>query len=81
MLPTPSHRLFTVAIAAGPVTASAPTGIAAQRAMIPIVIETELGNIEAELDSARAPITVANFLRYVDAHMFDDARFFRAVRK
>ena len=52
----------------------------AQRAMIPIVIETELGNIEAELDSAHAPITVTNFLRYVDGKLFDDARFFRAVR-
>lgn len=47
---------------------------------IPIVIETEYGNIEAELDSVRAPITVTNFLRYVDAKLFDGATFFRAVR-
>jgi len=60
--------------------ALAPAAAHAQRAQIPIVIETELGDIEAELDSARAPITVTNFLHYVDAHMFDDARFFRAVR-
>jgi peptidyl-prolyl cis-trans isomerase A (cyclophilin A) len=57
-----------------------PATLAAQRAQIPIVIETELGNIEAVLDSAHAPNTVINFLRYVDARMFDDARFFRAVR-
>ena len=44
------------------------------------MIETELGNIEAELDSARAPVTATNFLRYVDAKLFDDARFFRSVR-
>jgi peptidyl-prolyl cis-trans isomerase A (cyclophilin A) len=47
---------------------------------IPIVIETEYGNIEAELDSVRAPITVTNFLRYVDANLYDSARFHRSVR-
>jgi peptidyl-prolyl cis-trans isomerase A (cyclophilin A) len=47
---------------------------------IPIVIETQLGLIEAELDSARAPITVTNFLRYVDARLFDNGTFFRTVR-
>lgn len=47
--------------------------------LVPIVIETEYGQMEAVLDSARAPITVTNFLRYVDAGLFDDARFFRSV--
>jgi peptidyl-prolyl cis-trans isomerase A (cyclophilin A) len=56
------------------------TQLSAQRGQIPITIETEVGSIEAVLDSARAPITVTNFLRYVDAKLFDDARFFRAVR-
>jgi len=51
-----------------------------QPGRIPIVIETELGDIQAELDSARAPVTVTNFLRYVDAHLYDGARFFRSVR-
>jgi peptidyl-prolyl cis-trans isomerase A (cyclophilin A) len=58
----------------------APVTLVAQRATIPIVIETELGNIEAELDSARAPITVTNILRYIDANLFADAQFFRSVR-
>jgi len=48
--------------------------------LVPILIETELGTMEAVLDSARAPITVANFLRYVDTGLFDNARFFRSVR-
>jgi peptidyl-prolyl cis-trans isomerase A (cyclophilin A) len=51
-----------------------------QPGIIPIAIETEAGTIEAELDSARAPITASNFLRYVDARLFDDAGFFRSVR-
>jgi peptidyl-prolyl cis-trans isomerase A (cyclophilin A) len=46
---------------------------------VAIRIETEFGNIEAYLDSARAPITVTNFLRYVDAKLYDSASFFRTV--
>jgi len=77
--PAPVGRLLAAALVTlAPVAAPLPTH--AQRALIPIMIETELGNIEADLDSAHAPVTVTNFLRYVDARMFDDARFFRAVR-
>lgn len=46
---------------------------------IPIVIQTSLGTIDAELDSVRAPVTVTNFLRYLDAHLLDGGDFFRAV--
>jgi peptidyl-prolyl cis-trans isomerase A (cyclophilin A) len=45
-----------------------------------VLIETEVGEIEAEIDSVRAPITAANFLKYVDAGLFDGGRFFRTVR-
>lgn len=54
--------------------------VAGGEGLVPIVIETELGAMEAVLDSASAPVTVTNFLRYVDAGLFDDARFFRSVR-
>jgi peptidyl-prolyl cis-trans isomerase A (cyclophilin A) len=47
--------------------------------MIPIVIETSLGRIEAEVDSLHAPRTAANFMRYVDAGMYTNSSFFRAV--
>jgi peptidyl-prolyl cis-trans isomerase A (cyclophilin A) len=56
------------------------TRVSAAQKPIPILIATQLGDIEAELDSARAPITVTNFLRYVDAHLFDGGTFFRTVR-
>ncbi|MEP7002704.1 MAG: peptidylprolyl isomerase, partial [bacterium] len=46
---------------------------------IPIRIVTQMGEIDAELDSARAPVTVSNFLRYVDGHLFDSGTFFRTV--
>ena len=52
----------------------------APRRFIPIRIVTQLGAIDAELDSARAPNTVVNFLRYVDGHSYDGGSFYRAVR-
>ncbi|HEY7501519.1 MAG TPA: peptidylprolyl isomerase [Vicinamibacterales bacterium] len=45
-----------------------------------VLIETDAGEIEAEIDTVHAPITAANFLRYVDAGLFDGGRFFRTVR-
>jgi len=44
------------------------------------MIQTTLGNITIELYPGKAPVTVANFLRYVDAHLYDSSSFFRAVR-
>jgi peptidyl-prolyl cis-trans isomerase A (cyclophilin A) len=45
-----------------------------------IRIVTEMGDVVAQLYAERAPITVANFLRYVDAKAFDGSRFYRVVR-
>ena len=45
-----------------------------------VSIETEAGVIEAVLDDEKAPITVANFLKYVDAGQYSGAEFFRTVR-
>jgi peptidyl-prolyl cis-trans isomerase A (cyclophilin A) len=52
----------------------------AQTAPVTVVIETELGNIEARIATAEAPITAANFLRYVDAGLYDGGRFHRTVK-
>ena len=57
------------------------TGLAAQPALITVVIETSAGVIEVAIDPVHAPITAANFLRYVDARMYDGGRFHRAVRR
>jgi len=45
-----------------------------------VVIETALGTIEVEVDEANAPVTAANFLKYVDAKHYDGGRFHRTVR-
>jgi len=42
-------------------------------------LETELGNIELELDRKAAPITVSNFLRYAHQRLYNDGWFFRTV--
>ena len=36
-----------------------------------VIIETDLGVMEAEIEVNRAPITAANFLKYVDAKLYD----------
>ena len=45
-----------------------------------VIFETTLGTIEIEVDATRAPKTAANFLRYVDAGLYDSGRFHRTVR-
>jgi peptidyl-prolyl cis-trans isomerase A (cyclophilin A) len=42
-------------------------------------IETELGDIDLEIDQQRAPVTAGNFLRYVDAGLYDGTTFYRVV--
>ena len=43
------------------------------------LIKTALGDITIELYPSKSPVTVANFLKYVDAHLYDSSSFFRAV--
>lgn len=53
---------------------------AAAQAYPRVVIRTELGPIEVEIDSIHASVTAANFLRYVDLGFYRFARFHRTVR-
>ena len=41
------------------------------------LIKTSQGNIHIKLYPKKAPITVTNFLRYVDANLYIDSSFFR----
>jgi len=43
-------------------------------------IETPLGNIDVAVDTVHAPLTAGNFLKYVDAKLYDGGRFHRATR-
>ncbi|MFZ5668963.1 MAG: peptidylprolyl isomerase [Pseudomonadota bacterium] len=47
---------------------------------VKVAIETAVGTITVALYPDRAPLTVANFLRYVDEKRFDGKEFYRTVR-
>ena len=44
-----------------------------------VAIETRKGLIEIEIARGRAPITSANFLRYVDQGLYNNTTFYRTV--
>jgi peptidyl-prolyl cis-trans isomerase A (cyclophilin A) len=54
--------------------------LVAQAQLPRVIVETEFGEIEIEVDTVRAPTTAANFLKYVDGGMYDGGRFHRTVR-
>jgi peptidyl-prolyl cis-trans isomerase A (cyclophilin A) len=45
-----------------------------------VAIETSAGRIVIEVETARAPVTAANFLRYVDQKRLDGVIFYRTVK-
>lgn len=47
---------------------------------VDVALTTQLGAIVVELDGKDAPITVRNFLRYVDQKRYDGIAFYRAMR-
>lgn len=47
---------------------------------VSVVLVTAQGEIELALEPARAPATVANFLRYVDRGFYDGGVFHRTVK-
>ena len=44
-----------------------------------VLIKTEKGDITVEVDLVKAPVTAANFLRYVDGKLYDGSVFHRTV--
>jgi peptidyl-prolyl cis-trans isomerase A (cyclophilin A) len=68
----------------GALLVAAATVVAAQAqtkaAPVRVRVQTELGDIVLEVDQARAPVTAANFLRYVDAGHYDGGTWHRTVK-
>jgi peptidyl-prolyl cis-trans isomerase A (cyclophilin A) len=51
-----------------------------QAGEVVVRIETQFGAIDLAIDTKRAPVTSANFLKYVDGGFYDGGRFHRATR-
>jgi peptidyl-prolyl cis-trans isomerase A (cyclophilin A) len=66
-------------VAAEPLAAEAPAP-APTPAIVPVVLQTSLGPIRIEVEIERAPLTGANFLRYVDNKRFDGVTWYRAMK-
>src|ERR1700735_4532133 len=60
---------LALALAAGAAPAANPV----------VLIVTSLGDVKVELDPAKAPITVKNFLSYVDDKFYDGTIFHRVI--
>jgi peptidyl-prolyl cis-trans isomerase A (cyclophilin A) len=71
-----TRRLLTILAAACAIA----TPALAQPANPRVVLTTTEGPITLELYRDKAPITVANFLKYTDRKLFDGATFYRASR-
>jgi peptidyl-prolyl cis-trans isomerase A (cyclophilin A) len=48
--------------------------------MVQVRVQTELGDIVIDVDTARAPTTAANFLKYMDAGHYDGGTWHRTVK-
>lgn len=56
-----------------------PATAATSPSPVSVRLQTELGDIVVELETRRAPVTAANFLRYVDQRRYDGVGFYRAM--
>jgi cyclophilin family peptidyl-prolyl cis-trans isomerase len=83
--PTPPARPALAALALAALALlvgfARPAGAAptAPPTTIKVAIVTERGTIEVALDPVHAPITVKNFLHYVDTKFYNGGTFFRAI--
>lgn len=46
-----------------------------------VTLSTPLGDVQITLETERAPLSAANFLRYVERGLYDGATFYRVVDK
>jgi peptidyl-prolyl cis-trans isomerase A (cyclophilin A) len=69
-----------VSLAASAAESPAATAVVAAPATVNVRLETSLGPIILQVETARAPLTAANFLRYVDNKRLDGTSFYRAMK-
>ena len=71
--------LAALQTAPAPEAPVSPSDAVEQRDTVGVVRETDLGDIVLSIESEAAPITAANFLRYVDEDRLDGTVFYRAM--
>ncbi|MBX7540511.1 peptidylprolyl isomerase [Qipengyuania sphaerica] len=71
---------ISLALLAAPLSAQDDKSLpVAEPATTLVVIETTMGDITVALETERAPLTAANFLRYAEEDRFDGTVFYRAM--
>ncbi|WP_395742812.1 peptidylprolyl isomerase [Prosthecobacter sp.] len=73
--PTLAALVFTFA----GLTGTTPAQTVSDAKPVKVVMETSKGTIELELDAAKAPVTVANFVKYVKKGFYDGLIFHRVI--
>ena len=79
--PRMTIRIMLAALALSASSAAfAQAAQAPQEDLVQVALDTDKGRIVLALDQGRAPITTANFLKYVDKHLLDGEPFYRAFK-
>jgi peptidyl-prolyl cis-trans isomerase A (cyclophilin A) len=68
-----------VGVAVAQDAAQAPDAGTPVPATVKVVLKTSLGDIVLAVETQRAPVTAANFLRYVDQKRLDGSDFYRSM--
>lgn len=66
-------------LGAQPTSSPAPVAEAAKDDLVKVALETSAGRIVIAVDRGRAPLTAANFLRYVEGGKFNGESIYRAM--
>jgi len=75
-----TKKTLVVILFALGIAASGVSFVSAQGKPVRVRVQTELGDIVVELDQAKAPVTSANFLKYVDGGHYDGGTWHRTVK-
>lgn len=78
--PTPKFRHYVLPLLLMLSVGTSTVLFAAEPAMQEATIYTNVGDMNIELYTQQAPITVANFVRYIQAGAYEGGSFYRVVR-
>ena len=76
---TPSFRGFFAAQAAKPLIDAGSANSTPSKTLPKVAFDTPFGTLIVEIDTIAAPVTAANFFRYLDAGAYNNAQFHRTV--